>query len=226
MLRSANEQAEVGKLGPKKTPANMMAPIFCSTMPCRWKSNLPLSSLPNINILQNSVENNAYGPLQSSAESGDQFNERYSHKRPVSEHIPSTEIKMPKQKVAPIFATSKTQSPRKNPSVIPSAADILISPDMKRKYCSKMQQLYTDFGQSDFGWRSICLECGMLYVQVLDEYSQDHKKICRDYRWGVSFGGWKNERFAATSKISNATGGIGAATANRIVEVSSYHNLC
>ena len=227
MLRSANEPAAVGRLGPNKTPANRMAPIFRSTTPRRRKSNPPLSSLPDRNIPQNAVENNPYGPSPSSAESGDQFNERYGHERkPVSERIPSTEIKTPKRKVAPISATSETRSPRKNSSVVPSAADVLMSPDRRGKDRGKMQQLYIDFGQSDFGRRSICSECGMLYVQGLDEDSQAHKRICRDYRWGVSFGGWKNERVAATFEISNAKGGIGAATANRIVEVSNYHYLC
>ena len=66
----------------------------------------------------------------------------------------------------------------------------------------------------------------MMYLQGVDEDNQAHKKICCDYRWGVSFGGFKNERVAATFKKSKATGGIGAATANLIVVVSSYHNLC
>ena len=68
---------------------------------------------------------------------------------------------------------------------------------MKRQ---KLQsnQLFLDFGQTSFGKQTICKICGMLVVHGLDEDSQEHDKICKDYKEGVACIGWKNERAIVT----------------------------
>ena len=50
-----------------------------------------------------------------------------------------------------------------------------------------LEQTYLDLGQGDFGKRTICNTCGMLYVHGLDEDSQQHSRICLDYIKGVPF---------------------------------------
>ena len=59
-------------------------------------------------------------------------------------------------------------------------------------------QLFLDFGQNSFGKQTVCNICGMLRVHGLDEDSQQHDKICKDYKEGVSCMGWKNERSVVT----------------------------
>jgi hypothetical protein len=49
------------------------------------------------------------------------------------------------------------------------------------------EQLYLDFGQRDFGHRTLCSTCGMLYVDGVQEDAQQHAKICKDYVKGVPF---------------------------------------
>lgn len=46
-------------------------------------------------------------------------------------------------------------------------------------------QLRLDCGQRDFGARTICNICGMLYVNCLDEDQTEHEKICQTYKRGV-----------------------------------------
>lgn len=50
-----------------------------------------------------------------------------------------------------------------------------------------LEQTYLDLGQGDFGKRTICNTCGMLYVHGLNEDSQQHSRICMDYMKGVPF---------------------------------------
>ena len=64
----------------------------------------------------------------------------------------------------------------------------------KCKGKSSSQQLYLDFGQSNFGQRTICKTCHHLYVNGQPEDEANHKKICRQYALGVPFLGWKDER--------------------------------
>ena len=58
-------------------------------------------------------------------------------------------------------------------------------------------QLYLDLGQRDFGKRSICSVCGMLFVHGVTEDSKQHQRICRDYRQGISFRNEKSRQVAA-----------------------------
>lgn len=50
-----------------------------------------------------------------------------------------------------------------------------------------LEQTYLDLGQVDFGKRTICQTCGMLYVHGLNEDSKQHSRICMDYMKGVPF---------------------------------------
>jgi len=71
-----------------------------------------------------------------------------------------------------------------------------IKPIKRQKQSSN--QLFLDFGQNSFGKQTVCNICGMLRVHGLDEDSQQHDKICKDYKEGVSCMGWKNERSVVT----------------------------
>lgn len=48
-------------------------------------------------------------------------------------------------------------------------------------------QLYLDLGQTNFGKQTICETCGMLFVHGMSEDAIEHKRVCDDYRHGVSF---------------------------------------
>jgi len=72
-----------------------------------------------------------------------------------------------------------------------------INKPVKRQKQSS-NQLFLDFGQNSFGKQTVCNICGMLRVHGLDEDSQQHDKICKDYKEGVSCMGWKNERSVVT----------------------------
>ena len=69
---------------------------------------------------------------------------------------------------------------------------------VKRQKQASSNQLFLDFGQNSFGKQTVCNICGMLRVHGLDEDSQQHDKICKDYKEGVSCMGWKNERSVVT----------------------------
>jgi len=72
-----------------------------------------------------------------------------------------------------------------------------INKPIKRQKQSS-NQLFLDFGQNSFGKQTVCNICGMLRVHGLDEDSQQHDKICKDYKEGVACMGWKNERSVVT----------------------------
>lgn len=58
------------------------------------------------------------------------------------------------------------------------------------------QQTFLDLGQRSYGKRTLCLECGMLYVNGEDEDEKQHAAYCRGIKRGLVFPGWKNERYA------------------------------
>ena len=72
---------------------------------------------------------------------------------------------------------------------------------------SATTQLYLDLGQSNFAARSICPICGMMTVHGMAEDDAEHERICSEYRKGVAFAGWKNERVVAT--FGGGGGGFG-----------------
>lgn len=49
------------------------------------------------------------------------------------------------------------------------------------------QQTYLDFGQKNFGKKTCCHICGMLYDERLEEDSRGHSRICTDFLQGVPF---------------------------------------
>lgn len=57
----------------------------------------------------------------------------------------------------------------------------------KRQEKKALEQTYLDLGQVDFGKRTVCNTCGMLYVHGLNEDSKQHSRICMDYMKGVPF---------------------------------------
>jgi len=76
------------------------------------------------------------------------------------------------------------------------------------------KQLYLDFGQKSFGKRTICPICNMMYVHGVKEDEIEHEKVCSEYKFGVPFPSWKNERLI--QKYSNG---------DKIVEVRSSDPL-
>ena len=74
---------------------------------------------------------------------------------------------------------------------------------------SATTQLYLDLGQSNFAARSICAICGMMTVHGMAEDDDEHERICLEYRKGVAFAGWKNERVVATFGLNKSRNGLG-----------------
>ena len=74
---------------------------------------------------------------------------------------------------------------------------------------SATTQLYLDLGQSNFAARSICTICGMMTVHGMAEDDAEHERICLEYRKGVAFTGWKNERVVATFGLNKSRKGLG-----------------
>lgn len=74
---------------------------------------------------------------------------------------------------------------------------------------SATTQLYLDLGQSNFAARSICAICGMMTVHGMAEDDAEHERICSEYRKGVAFVGWKNERVVATFGLNKSRNGLG-----------------
>ena len=91
------------------------------------------------------------------------------------------------------------------------SSDVLAS--RKNKSVSrkkKSSQLYLDFGQVNFGKRTICKICNQLYVNGHPEDEANHEKMCMEYQSGVTFAGWKNERVVSRTDTQNG---------DRIVEI-------
>jgi len=96
-----------------------------------------------------------------------------------------------------LHATTK-QLPDDDLESLGSNQPILSPPRKKRSLngTCPTTQLYLDFGQSNFGKRTICATCGMLFVHGLEEDRINHERVCREYISGVSHPAWKNERVA------------------------------
>jgi hypothetical protein len=84
--------------------------------------------------------------------------------------------------VAVIFKKAKRDT---TPSKTQTNASSITSSNGTQK--KALEQTYLDFGQENFGKRTICKTCGMLYVHGLNEDSKQHSRICMDYMEGVPF---------------------------------------
>lgn len=49
----------------------------------------------------------------------------------------------------------------------------------------KLEQMYLDLGQRDFGKHMHCHTCGMMYVHGVEEDAVAHAKVCDDFQHGV-----------------------------------------
>jgi hypothetical protein len=56
------------------------------------------------------------------------------------------------------------------------------------------QQTFLDLGQKSHGKRTLCCECGMLYVNGAEEDERQHTAYCRKVKQALIFPGWKDER--------------------------------
>jgi len=67
------------------------------------------------------------------------------------------------------------------------------------------EELFFDFGQSNFGEHIICDTCDMLYVHGVKEDIKNHERVCKLYTLGVPFHGWKttNERVVYRDSLKN-----------------------
>ena len=65
------------------------------------------------------------------------------------------------------------------------------SPQMNIKTTNKkprkLQQMYLDLGQRNFGQQTVCRICGMLSVHGVEEDDKEHERICKEVREGVVF---------------------------------------
>jgi len=114
---------------------------------------------------------------------------------PVSPHTPLTPPTAQEPPLATppspdsvpvIFKKAKRESTVQNPTDI--TGDNTFKPQKYPPPKKKaLEQTYLDLGQIDFGKRTICQTCGMLYVHGLNEDSQQHARICMDYMKGVPF---------------------------------------
>ena len=103
-------------------------------------------------------------------------------KSPKTPSSPSTTSPSPQTPPDPKY--SSTQREEVCTSIVSSATTSTASMDNKK---SKAQQLYLDFGQASFGKRSICSICNTLIVHGLEEDESQHEKVCKEYKYGVSF---------------------------------------
>eukprot|EP00794_Sanderia_malayensis_P004547 gene4547-5145_t len=62
-----------------------------------------------------------------------------------------------------------------------------------RTESKKLEQLYIDVGQRDFG-HTACETCGMVYTKTLEEDSLQHAKYHQKMMQRLKFKGWKTER--------------------------------
>ena len=77
--------------------------------------------------------------------------------------------------------------------------------DDNASYKRKKEQLFLDFGQSNFEEHIICYTCNMLYVHGVKEDIKNHERVCKLYTLGVPFHGWKttNERVVHRNSSKN-----------------------
>ena len=113
---------------------------------------------------------------------------------PVSPHTPQTPPSLqeahstspPTPVTANVFPVFKKA---KQDNVVNSQHDLVRSavPILRHGKKKILAQTYLDLGQGDFGKRTICSTCGMLYVHGLNEDAQQHSRICLDYMKGIPF---------------------------------------
>lgn len=103
-------------------------------------------------------------------------------KSPKTPPSPSTTSPSPQTPPDPKY--SSTQREGLCTSIVSSSTKSTSSMDKKK---SKAQQMYLDFGQASFGKRSICSICNTLIVHGLEEDESQHEKVCKEYKYGVSF---------------------------------------
>jgi hypothetical protein len=92
---------------------------------------------------------------------------------PSPDNVPAV---FKKAKLSSTEQTQKDGAKEKGPTV-----------QKNRQQKKTLEQTYLDLGQGDFGKRTICKTCGMLYVHGLSEDSQQHSRICMDYMKGIPF---------------------------------------
>jgi hypothetical protein len=94
----------------------------------------------------------------------------------------------PKAELQRCRQTPPTSTAHPPPSTPVTKLATPVGPEGKtQRVRKKTQQLYLDCGQRDFGSRSVCATCGMLYVHGLVEDAIQHARICQDYIQGVPF---------------------------------------
>ena len=87
-------------------------------------------------------------------------------------------------------AASSSSSSSSSSSASSSSAAAAAKKQKQKAYT----QTYLDFGQKSHGTRTMCGQCGMLYVNGEAEDERDHANFCRNVNAGLIFQGWKAER--------------------------------
>jgi N-acetyltransferase len=95
------------------------------------------------------------------------------------------------QKVEETVMKQTTLFPKKPVEAQRKIKKIENVPGIKKKRKEK-KQLYLDCGQKDLK-TIFCSNCGMVYMNKLQEDVQVHEKYCKNEKL-ISFNGWKNER--------------------------------
>ncbi|KAG5191543.1 ESCO1/2 acetyl-transferase-domain-containing protein [Tribonema minus] len=98
----------------------------------------------------------------------------------------------------------------------------------------RKHQMCLDLGQRDFGRRSQCARCGMLWLPSDPGDAEAHARHCAAHAAGVAFAGWKHERVQATfhgggdggggsraRRSGGSSGGSSAGKGARVVEIRS-----
>lgn len=139
---------------------------------------------------------------------------------PVSPHTPQTppSLQKPPSASPPTPVTSDVLSVfkrAKRDNIVQSQHDLVRSavPILRHGEKKTLEQTYLDLGQRDFGKRTICSTCGMLYVHGLNEDAQQHSRICLAYMKGIPF-----DMSQARVVDSNSVGSI--------VEVRGFGTRC
>ena len=76
------------------------------------------------------------------------------------------------------------QPPQQEPQTHSNAKS---SSNQAKPKLRKLQQMYLDLGQRNFGKQTVCNICGMLFVHGVEEDAKEHERICKEVREGVAF---------------------------------------
>ena len=80
----------------------------------------------------------------------------------------------------------------------------------------QQEQLFLDLGQRDFGTRTVCPLCGIMFVHGVAEDLRQHQTICQQFRHGVPF----HHPARTVAQVAGKTTTLGRKTTNHsIVEV-------